>query len=280
MRTIKAEHFNLADTIECGQTFSWIRDGNGYLNADIGQIVYVEQHGNILHYETSDERVDLRKYFRLDDPLPLIQKEIARDEIMRDSIAFAPGLRLVSDDFFPCLVSFILSIQSNIPRMHGCMQSLREKYGSTYRFRGRTIYGFPTPEQLGRASERQLRDLMLGWRSVFIAKATTSILSGEVDPIELSDSTYEEAHRSLKMIHGVGNKVADCVCLFSLGFLEAFPIDVWIERVIKEHYDMFAASGNSYARKSETARHYFGRYAGYAQEYLYNYVRLKDSRLT
>ncbi|MHA1925668.1 MAG: DNA-3-methyladenine glycosylase family protein [Candidatus Thorarchaeota archaeon] len=280
MRTIKAEHFNLADTIECGQTFSWIRDGNGYLNADIGQVVYVEQDGNRLHYEASVESVDLRKYFRLNDPLPLIQKEIARDEIMRESIAFAPGLRLVSDNFFPCLVSFILSIQSNIPRMHGCMQSLRERYGSAYRFRGRTIYGFPTPEQLSRASERQLRALMLGWRAAFIVKATASVLSGEIDAIELSKSTYEEAHRSLKAIHGVGNKVADCVCLFSLGFLEAFPIDVWIERVIREHYDMFGTSGNSYSRKSKAARVYFGRYAGYAQEYLYNYARLKDSKPT
>ncbi|MHA2071066.1 MAG: DNA-3-methyladenine glycosylase family protein [Candidatus Thorarchaeota archaeon] len=280
MRTIKTEHFSLADTIECGQTFSWIRDGNGYMNADIGQVVYVEQHGSTLHYETSVERVDLRKRFRLNDPLPLIQKEIARDEILKESIAFAPGLRLVSDDFFSCLISFILSIQSNIPRMHGCMQALREKYGTPYTFRGKTIYGFPTPEQLSRASESQLRALMLGWRAAFIAKATTSILSGDVDPKELSESTYEEAHRRLKSIHGVGDKVADCVCLFSLGFLEAFPIDVWIERVIQEHYDMFATSGNSYARKSEAARKYFGRYAGYAQEYLYNYARLKDGRPT
>jgi N-glycosylase/DNA lyase len=278
MRTIKTEHFSLTDTIECGQTFSWIRDGNGYLNADIGQVVYVEQHGNTLHYEASDQRVDLRKHFRLDDPLPLIQKEITRDGFMRESIEFAPGLRLVSDEFFPCLVSFILSIQSNIPRLHGCMRSLREKYGTPYRFHGRTIYGFPTPEQLSKANEKQLRALMFGWRSAFIVKATKTILSGNVNPKELSESTYEEAHRRLKAIHGVGNKVADCVCLFSLGFLEAFPIDVWIERVIQEHFSMLTSLGESYARISEAARKYFGRYAGYAQEYLYNYARSKKSR--
>ena len=121
---------------------------------------------------------------------------------------------------------------------------------------------------------------MLGWRASFIAKAAASILSGDVDEVELSESTYEEAHTSLKALHGVGDKVADCVCLFSLGFLEAFPIDLWIERVIQEHYDIFATSGNSYSRKSEAARKYFGRYAGYAQEYLYNYARLKNSRPT
>ncbi|MHA2139865.1 MAG: DNA-3-methyladenine glycosylase family protein [Candidatus Thorarchaeota archaeon] len=276
MRTLKSEQFSLADTIECGQTFSWIREGKGYINADTGQVVYTEQRGNTLHYESTEERVDLRKHFRLTDPLPQIQKEIAKDGFMRESIRFAPGLRVVSDNFFPCLISFILSIQSNIPRMHGCMNSLREKYGTSYEFRGKTIYGFPSPEQLSRANEKQLRALMFGWRSRFIVDATASVLSGDIDGDALRESTYEEAHRKLKTIRGVGDKVADCVCLFSLGFLEAFPIDVWIERVIREHYDMFTLTGNSYARKSKAAREYFGRYAGYAQEYLYNYVRSKD----
>jgi N-glycosylase/DNA lyase len=276
MRTLKTKHFNLTETIECGQTFSWIREGHGYINADIGQLVYVEQQGNTLHYESSDEGIDLREHFRLTDPLPQIQKEIARDEFMRESIDFAPGLRLVSDNFFPCLVSFILSIQSNIPRMHGCMKSLREVYGTPYKFRGKTIYGFPSPTQLSKANEKQLRNLRFGWRSAFIVKTTASVLSGEVDSNTLRETTYEDAHRILKSLHGVGDKVADCVCLFSLGFLEAFPIDVWIERVIQDHYDMFASTGNSYARKSKAARDYFGRYAGYAQEYLYNYVRSKD----
>ena len=280
MWTIKTEHFNLADTIECGQTFSWIKEGNGYLNADIGQVVYVEQHGSKLHYETSGNRVDLRNLFRLADPLPQIQKAIAKDEYMKKSIDFAPGLRLVSDEFFPCLISFILSIQSNIPRMHGCMSSLRENYGTPYRFRGKTIFGFPTPRQLIRASEEQLRALMFGWRAGFIVKATSSILSGGFDLTELAETTYEDAHRRLKTIHGVGDKVADCVCLFSLGFLEAFPIDVWIERVINEQYELFSSAGKSYGRKSEAARNYFGRYAGYAQEYLYNYARSKDVKST
>jgi N-glycosylase/DNA lyase len=279
MQTIRAEHFSLADTIECGQTFSWIREGEGYINADIGQVVYVEQHGNKLHYDTSDRSIDLRKLFRLDDPLPQIQEEIAKDKIMRESIAFAPGLRLVSDEFFPCLISFILSIQSNIPRMHGCMHSLRQKYGPIYEFRNKTFYGFPSPEQLSRASETDLKELMFGWRSSFIVRTTGSILSGKVNPQELVNLPYAEAHRRLKSLHGVGDKVADCVCLFSLGHLEAFPIDVWIEKVINQHYDILKVSGESYSKKSLAAREYFGRYAGYAQEYLYNYVRSREANL-
>jgi N-glycosylase/DNA lyase len=276
MRTIKTANFSLVDTIECGQTFSWTREGEGYVNADVGQVIYVEQHGDELCYESSEGKADLRKHFRLDDPLIHIQEEIAKDAIIRESIEFAPGLRLVSDEFFPCLISFILSIQSNIPRLHGCMHSLRQNFGTTYEFRGKTHYGFPTPEQLSVASEENLRSLMFGWRSSFIVRATASIVSGDINPGELIKLDYEKAHTKLKTLHGVGNKVADCVCLFSLGFLEAFPIDVWIERVIQKHYDMFTSSGNSYTRKSRAAREYFGRYAGYAQEYLYNYARSKD----
>ncbi|MFW9801689.1 MAG: DNA-3-methyladenine glycosylase family protein [Candidatus Thorarchaeota archaeon] len=279
MQTIKVNHFSLADTIECGQTFSWIREGEGYINADVGQVVYVEQQGNRLHYETSEQIIDLRKLFRLDDPLLEIQDEIAKDKIMKESIDFAPGLRLVSDEFFPCLISFILSIQSNIPRMHGCMHALRQKYGPVYEFRGKTFYGFPSPEQLNMASEKDLKDLMFGWRSSFIARTTASILSKEVDPQELVNLNYAQAHRRLKSLHGVGNKVADCVCLFSLGHLEAFPIDVWIQKIINQYYDIFKTSGESYSKRSLAAREYFGRYAGYAQEYLYNYARSREGKL-
>jgi len=279
MQTIKADHFSLADTIECGQTFSWIREGEGYINADVGQVVYVEQHGNKLHYETSERNIDLKRLFRLDDPLPQIQDEIAKDRIMKESIDFAPGLRLVSDEFFPCLISFILSIQSNIPRMHGCMHALRRKYGPIYEFREKTFYGFPSPEQLNTASEKDLKDLMFGWRSSFIVRTTASILSKEVDLQELVNLNYAEAHKRLKSLHGVGNKVADCVCLFSLGHLEAFPIDVWIQKMINQYYDIFKTSGESYSKRSLAAREYFGRYAGYAQEYLYNYARSREGKL-
>lgn len=273
MKTLKTDRFDLIDTIECGQTFSWIREGRGYINADIGQIVYVEQQGNTLYYEASSGSVDLRRHFRLNDPLFEIQEEIAKDRVMRESIDFAPGLRIVSDEFYPCLISFICSIYCNIPRLRGSMQSLRENYGTPIEFRGKTYHSFPNPEQLGQASEKDLMSLGLAWRADFIVKSTASILSGDLDPGALADGNYEDAHSKLRSLHGVGHKVADCVCLFSLGFLQAFPIDVWIERVIQEHFGILASAGNSYEKKADAAREYFGRYAGYAQEYLYYYIR-------
>ena len=113
----------------------------------------------------------------------------------------------------------------------------------------------------------------MGFRAKYIKKTAEAIAEEEIHLETLQRMPYENARGHLKTLHGVGDKVADCVCLFSLGFLESFPIDVWIERVIQEHYDVFTASGKSYAKKSAAAREYFGRYAGYAQEYLFHYTR-------
>ena len=273
MRSLKVERFSLTDTLECGQTFCWVREGEGYINADVGRVVYVEQRGDTLHYDTSNGDVNLSELFRLEDPLDEIQREITRDGIMKKSIDFAPNLRIINDPFFPCLVSFLCSVWKNVPAIRSMTNAIRETWGTSYEFRGKTFYGMPTPEQLSKATVSELKKLGLAWRSEFIVKSTEAIIAGEVTEDEIRSMEYVKAHKQLKKLHGVGDKVADCVSLFSLGFLEAFPIDVWIERVIQEHFGVFTTTGKSYSKKSEAARDYFGRYAGYAQEYLYHYSR-------
>jgi N-glycosylase/DNA lyase len=273
MRSLEVKRFNLRDTLDCGQTFCWVKEGNGYINADIGQVVYVEQRENTLFYETSHDDVSLEELFRLSDPLDEIQQEISRDGIMKSSIEFAPDLRIINDPFYPTLVSFLCSVWKNVPAIRGMTSSIRREWGPSYEFRGKTYHGMPSPEQLTKASVKDLKKLGLAWRADFISKSTEAILEGEVSETSLRSMRYLDAHRQLRNLHGVGNKVADCVCLFSLGFLEAFPIDVWIERVIQEHYGVFSKSGKSYSKKSDAARKYFGKYAGYAQEYLYYYSR-------
>ena len=273
MRSIRVNRFSLRDTIECGQTFTWRHEGNGYVNSDVGQVVYVEQRGNRLFYETSSNSINLRRLFRLDDPLVEIQGEISRPGIMQQSIDFAPDLRIVQDPFFPCLISFICSTQKGIPAIHTLMNNIRSKYGPRYEFRDKIYFGFPKPETLTNACLNDYECLGAGYRSSYIHKTVKAINSGEITEETLVNNDYADVHKSLKMLHGVGDKVADCVCLFSLGFLNAFPIDVWIDRVIRDHYLIFTREGNSYARKSAAAREYFGRYAGYAQEYLFYFSR-------
>jgi N-glycosylase/DNA lyase len=273
MRSLKITRFSLKDTLECGQTFCWVEEGDGYINADIGQVVYVEQREGKLFYETSGGDVNLRALLRLDDPLDKIHREITRDGIMKRSIDFAPDLRIVNDPFFPCLVSFLCSVWKNVPAIRGMTNAIRQRWGPSYEFREKTFYGMPTPEQLARAKVSDLKKLGLAWRSEFIAKSTENIVNRAITEDNLRKMEYLDARKQLKKLHGVGNKVADCVSLFSLGFLEAFPIDVWIERVIQDHYGIFTETGKSYSKKSQAARDYFGKYAGYAQEYLYHYTR-------
>ena len=273
MKSLTVDRFSLFDTIESGQTFTWSREGNGYVNADLGQVIYVEQRGNTLFYESPSHSVDLNKLFRLDDPLDEIQSEITRPGYMQESIGFAPNLRIVSDPLVPCLFSFISSIQKNIPAIHTIMRNIRKEWGPSYIFRGKTYYGFPSLEDLSCASISDFEGLNAGYRSKFFVQTIESMNRGDVTEEQLRTMPYSEAHEALKTLHGVGDKVADCVCLFSLGFLEAFPIDVWIEKVIQDHYPIFQLEGKSYKKKSATARKYFGQYAGYAQEYLFYFSR-------
>ncbi len=278
MKTITVDRFSLFDTIESGQTFTWTREGDSYVNADSGQVIYVEQKGDILLYETSSHSVDMSTLFRLDDPLDEIHAEITRRGFMQESIDFAPNLRIVSDPLIPCLFSFISSIQKNIPAIHKLMNSIRQKWGPSYEFREKTYYGFPSLEDLSGASVNDFDSLNAGYRSKFFVKTIEALRKGDVTEEQLKTMNYPEAHESLKTLHGVGDKVADCVCFFSLGFLEAFPIDVWIERVIQDHYRVFEKGGKTYKKKSAAARKYFGQYAGYAQEYLYYFSRRKGVR--
>lgn len=278
MKTLTVDRFNLVDTIESGQTFTWTREGAGYVNSDLGQVIYLEQVGNVLHYETSSHEVDLSNLFRLDDKLDRIQSEITREGMMKESIAFAPNLRIVRDPLFPCLISFISSIQKNIPAIHTLMNSIRKRWGPAYEFRGRTYFGFPSLDEISQATVSDFERLNAGYRSRFFVKTIEAMSRGDVTEEHLRTMEYGDAHRMLKTLHGVGDKVADCVCLFSLGFLEAFPIDVWIEKVIQSHYPIFEREGKTYQKRAEAARNYFGQYAGYAQEYLFYYSRCNGVR--
>ncbi len=275
MRRIAVRDFSLETTMNCGQTFCWIRDGEGYVNPDVDGAIYVEQKGNALYYETSNNNIDLRQLLGLEDPIRTIQQEVNKDTFMSECMKFADGLRVVRDPFFGCLVSFLCSVRNSIPNIKRLTQRIRERFGPRIRLGGKTYFGMPSPKTLAETRPQDLKELGLAWRSEFVIKSAKAIASEEIDENELRKMSYEEAHDALKFLYGVGNKVADCVCLFSLGFLEAFPIDIWIERVIKKHYSIFTQTGNSYRNKSRAAREYFGRYAGYAQEYLYYYTRTR-----
>lgn len=266
---------DLKKTLECGQTFSWRKTQKGgetkYLTVRNGGVLKVWQEGEELCYENYGEKIDPREVLRLDDPLEEIYSEIDRDDFIHRSIVANRGFRLVRDDFFSCLIAYITSSQMQIPRIRRVQRDLEQRYGRPLRIDGEEYYEFPGPEKMAEVSEEELRNLSIGYRAEYLKRTAEMVRDGVVTEEKLRKMDYLKAREELKKLSGVGNKVADCVVLFSLGFLQSFPVDTWVRKVLKKKYPELYSK--NYDELSENMRDYFGKYAGYAQEYLFYYGR-------
>ena len=286
--------FDLQATVESGQSYLWSRlDGKMYTTDDA--------HGGQAWYETvvppldgvSDEQAVVRirqvddgiEWESTTDAVPILTHLLRLDDDLTEITAGAPdeplfnrafeqyhGLRLVRDPPFACLISFICSAQMRVSRIHGMQQRLAAEYGKSVAFDGRTYQAFPTPEALAARTEAELRDLSLGYRAPYVQRTAEMVADGEADPTAAVGREYEAAREYLTQFVGVGDKVADCVLLFSLGYLEAIPLDTWIRTAIEEYYPD-CEQGN-YTDTSRAIRGRFGgEYAGYVQTYVFNYLR-------
>ncbi|MDY6773683.1 MAG: DNA glycosylase [Candidatus Nanohaloarchaea archaeon] len=277
---------DLHKTMQCGQTFSWHKvsgepffeepspDEKYYTTVD-GEVVILWQEDEDLHYETSGEiSRDIGSFFRLHEPLDNVLETISKDDIMEEAVEEHRGLRLVNDEFVPTLISYICSSQMQIPRIKEMFDSITEKYGTEIEYDGRKYKQFPSLYELSDVSERELRRMGLGYRAKYVKSAIRHLIKGKVKEEELRDMGYKGAHEEIQKINGVGDKVADCVLLFSLGYLEAFPLDTWSWSAIEEHYPEH--HHEDYHRTADNLRDYFGDYAGYAQQYLFHHMREKE----
>jgi len=181
-------------------------------------------------------------------------------------------MRLVRDPPFACLISFICSAQMRVSRIHGMQQRLAAEYGETVEFDGRSYQAFPTPEALAARTEAELRDLSLGYRAPYVQRTAAMVADGEADPAAAVGRSYKAAREYLTQFVGVGDKVADCVLLFSLGYLEAIPLDTWIRTAIEEYYPD-CEQGNYTATSRAIRERFGGAYAGYVQTYVFHYLR-------
>ena len=286
--------FDLQATLESGQTFLWRRaDGRTYEDAggyggdawyetvappiagvtDSREVIRVRQTDGALEWESTTDAVPLLTHLlRLDDSLDAVAAEIPDDALFARAFDAYRGLRLVRDPPFPCLVSFICSAQMRVARIHGMQSALAREFGDEVTADGRTYRAFPTPEQLAARDADELRALKLGYRAPYVVRTAEMVASGDADPADARARTYEDARESLTRFVGVGQKVADCVCLFSLGHLRAVPLDTWIQSAIADHYP--DCDRGRYADTSRAVRERFGgRYAGYAQTYVFHYLR-------
>ncbi|GAA0643809.1 DNA-3-methyladenine glycosylase family protein [Salarchaeum japonicum] len=280
-----ASAFDLQSTLESGQSYLWTREDGAtyetdgahggdawYATVADGDVIRVRQTDDELVWEaTTDADARLHDLLRLDDDLDAIRAAANTDDLVDAAYDRYWGMRIVSDPFFGCLISFICSAQMRVERIFAMQESLREAYGERIEFDGRTYHAFPTPDALAETTEDELRDLGLGYRAPYVQRTAELVASDELTRDDIRGLDYEDARDAMTGFVGVGEKVADCVLLFSLDYLDAVPLDTWIRTAIEDYYPD-CARGN-YADTSRALREQFGPYAGYTQTYLFHHLR-------
>jgi N-glycosylase/DNA lyase len=278
---------DLYRTLESGQTYLWRRTdgemyGGGpapdewYYTVVDGAVVRVRSRDGVLEWESSTDADPLvRRLLRLEDDLEAIVAAAPDDPLLDEAYEAHRGLRLVDDPSFGTLISFICSAQMRVSRIHGMVSTLAREYGEPITFDGESYHAFPTPERLATATEDELRELGLGYRAPYVVRTAEMVADGEAHPEEARDLTYGAARESLKRFVGVGDKVADCVLLFSLDFDQAVPLDTWLRTAIEEYYP--DCDRGSYDETSRALRDRFGgEYAGYTQTYVFHHLRTRE----
>ncbi len=268
MYSIHADDFNLGYTLSCGQVFRWEKNDwwTGVVN---GAVIRAKQEGTELLIDSSLDREFIWKYFRLDDDMEIIYSDINKDSLMDSLIQKYRGLRLIRQDPWECLVSFICSSNNTIRNITYSIKCMCERFGREIE---KGYYSFPAPEVLAEIQLSDLRSCKLGFRAPRILNIASMIANREFDLYGIKGLPYMEGRRELVKIAGVGNKIADCVLLFAFEKLESFPVDTHIEQIMDRFYGENWGSAKKSKKRDEIAefaRRYFGKYCGYAQEYLY-----------
>ena len=263
---------DLEITLESGQTFQWRRRDNWWIGSLNRYITFIRNTPGGLEFHTDmnppgQMAAFLANYFRLDDNLPAIQSSLAQDKHLAQAISQFRGLRLLRQDPWECLITFICSQNSNMKRIKTMLESIAMTFGTESKYKHETIYRLPSPEILAEVGETNLRHIGLGYRAKYISESAKSIARQQVRLDCLQMESYETAKSTLLSLPGVGEKVAECVLLFSLEKLNAFPIDRWIQRALRDWYPE--------TRKIRTkdllnwAQEHFREHPGYSQQYLF-----------
>ena len=278
MFEVEATDFSLQASLTSGQSFRWQAHADFWCGVIGKAVVKVRQQEGTLSCETSDPAMgplEVRRYFALDLDLGAILQSIDVDIQIHQAILSHRGLRVMRQDPWETLASFICASFNNIKRIEGMIGRLCQSYGEALSFNGFSSFSFPHPERLAGISERRLRDLGLGYRACYLRHTAKRVADRKLPLDQLQRVDYETVRSALLGCEGVGDKVADCVALFGFEKYEAFPIDVWMERAMRyyfRHRKIGSRQLHAYARR------HFGSFAGYAQQYLYHDVRMRRGR--
>ena len=275
------DSFDLKDIFECGQCFRWNEQEDGsYTGVVKNNVLNVKKENNqIIFQGMCEDNIQelVEDYFDLNRDYEKIKKDLSKiDENMKTSIEYGKGIRILNQELWETIISFIISANNNIPRIKGIIERLSQKYGKEIIFEGKKYYTFPTPEELKNVTVEEYRELGLGFRDIRLYETTKMILEKEIDLKKLKENpNTQEVREELLKLSGVGPKVADCILLFSdLKRFEVFPIDVWVRRVMNDLY-IKNKDENKVSKKQieKIAKEKFGDLAGLAQQYLFYWRR-------
>jgi N-glycosylase/DNA lyase len=261
--------FDLEKTLSCGQVFRWREKSGTWSGVIENRVVVARQDRRNLYWNGATEE-EIVRYFSLDTDLPAILDAIDRDPVIHHAITRSGGLRIVRQPPWECLASYIIATFTNIPSIKRRIGFLCEAFGEEIPYEKEPWYSFPGAESLANSRERLSGICRLGYRAAYLSDTADRVAADPEWAERVASCPYDEARALLMEYKGVGRKVADCVLLFGFGRLCAVPVDVWIERILRNYYLDEEAGAMSYEFLRHFALDYFGEYAGYAQEYLFS----------
>jgi N-glycosylase/DNA lyase len=277
--------FNLNFTLCCGQAFRWNKQGEWWYGVVEEKVFKIRQTDDEVEFDNAEVGF-VKNYFGLYDDLPKILSQISKDRHIKRAVEAFKGLRILRQDPWECLISYICATYKNISAIKQMLSNLSKEFGDKIHFDEYDFYTFPTAERLAKATVEELTECGLGYRAKYVSETAKIVYKNGFELESLRMMAYEKAKGKLLNLPGVGPKVADCLLLFSLGKLEAFPVDVWIKHVVLKYYanhfpnefirkisSQKSLTSSEYRNLNSFGREYFGEYAGYAQEYLYHYER-------
>lgn len=271
--------FKVRDIFECGQCFRWNEEPDGSYTGIFGHnVLNVKEEKDIVITGICNGNIEdiCKNYFDLDRNYEEIKETLSLiDDNMKESIKYGKGIRILNQDLWEMIISFIISANNNIPRIKGIIERMSAKYGQEIKFRGTSYYTFPTIDELSQASVKDLKDLGLGFRDRYVYETTKKIKEGKINLENLKQESTNEVRKQLLTLTGVGPKVADCIMLFStLKRFDVFPVDVWVRRVMNDLY-IHNEDETKVNKKQiqEIARDKFGALEGIAQQYLFYWKR-------
>lgn len=270
--------YDLGATLDSGQAFRWNKIGEAWCGVLGKSFLRLRQIENGIHAETFAPVADwnfLREFLQSEVNLATILKTFPDDAPMNLAVKHCRGLRLLRQDPWECLASFILSSTKQIVQIRQIVELLCENFGEPISG-AEKCFSFPSAQRIALCSEAELRACKMGFRAPGLLNAARTITEGKLDLGKIRSLEYAAARAELMSLHGVGAKIADCVLLFAYGFDSAFPVDVWVERALQQLY--FPRRRASHKRLLKLAATHFGPHAGYAQQYLFHYMRTRRSQ--